>query len=116
MSIRIKVSSLALAASMLAGAALATAQQAQAREFHLLGGMFDAVVNDALAANRAYYGTGDSRCPLVRTYDRYGNAAGHIHTCMLPPTFTNGVLELRSRRLEMPWMKAEPRTPAHPLG
>jgi hypothetical protein len=77
----------------------ASPKSAQALEFHFDGGMIDAVVNGALAADRSYYGTGDPRCPLVRTSDRYGNYTGRVHTCMLPPTFSHGVLQLRSPRL-----------------
>ncbi len=62
--------------------------------------MIDAVLNNALAANRSYYGTGDPHCPLVRTSDRYGNYTGRrVHTCMLPPAFSPGVLQLGSPRL-----------------
>jgi hypothetical protein len=74
-------------------------RSAEAGEFHFDGGMIDGIVNGALAANRSYYGTGDPRCPLVRTSDRYGHYVGWIHTCMLPPTISHGGLELRSRRL-----------------
>jgi hypothetical protein len=36
----------------------------------------------------------------VRTSDRYGNYTGRrIHTCQLPPTISNGVIEMHSRRL-----------------
>jgi hypothetical protein len=61
------------------------------------GGMMDSILYGALAANRSYYGTGDPRCPLVRTSDKYGNYTGTIHTCMLPPRLDKG--ELFSRRL-----------------
>jgi hypothetical protein len=99
MSARIKLITLAVAA--FAGVAVSTAAQAEGQQFHMLGGAFDAIVNEALAADRAYYGTGDPRCPLVRTYGRYGNASGHVHTCMLPPTWSNGSLQLRSPRLQL---------------
>jgi hypothetical protein len=108
MPIKIKHVALALAASALAGVALSTTAQAEGRQFHLLGGAFDAIVNEALAADRAYYGTGDPRCPLVRTYDGYGNLSGHVHTCMLPPTWSNGILQLRSPRLELRSREARP--------
>ena len=72
---------------------------AKATELHFGNAMFDAILNDALAANRRYYGTGDSRCPLLRTSDRYGHYNGHVHTCMLPPTISNGVIDMHSRRL-----------------
>jgi hypothetical protein len=99
MSARIKLVTLALAA--FAGVAVSTAAQAEGQQFHLLGGAFDTIVNEALAADRAYYGTGDPRCPLVRTYDGYGNLSGHVHTCRLPPTWSNGILQLRSPRLQL---------------
>jgi hypothetical protein len=108
MSIKIKVVTLAFAATVFAGAALATTERAEAQEFHLLGGGFDTIVNDALAANRSYYGTGDPRCPLVRTYGRYGNLTGRVHTCMLPPTWSNGILQLRSPRLQLRSRQTEP--------
>jgi hypothetical protein len=85
----------------------ATLQPAQARPLHAAasdghfsidnGGMMDTFLAGALAANRSYYGTGDPRCPLVRTSDRYGNYSGSVHTCMLPPRLDKG--ELFSRRL-----------------
>ena len=79
--------------------ALAVAGDAQAREFHVGNAMFDAVLNDALAARRSYYGVGDPRCPLVPTYGRYGVRTGQVHTCELPPRISNGVIEMHSRRL-----------------
>ena len=73
---------------------------AKATELHFGNAMFDGILNDALAAHRRYYGVGDPRCPLVRTSDRYGNYTGRrIHTCQLPPTISNGVIEMHSRRL-----------------
>jgi hypothetical protein len=72
---------------------------AKATELHVGNAMFDAILNDALAAHRRYYGTGDPRCPIVRTSDRYGNYTGRIHTCELPPRISNGVIEMHSRRL-----------------
>ncbi len=69
MSTKIKLVTLALAVSAFAGVVVPATAQAEAQQFHLLGGAFDAVVNKALAANRSYYGTGDPRCPLVRTSD-----------------------------------------------
>jgi hypothetical protein len=113
MSIKIKVAALTLAASV----SFVTAVPAEAQQFHLLGGTFDAIVNDALAANRSYYGTGDPRCPLLRTYDGYGNVSGHVHTCMLPPTWSNGILQLRSPRLQLRSKQAEPgASTRHPVG
>ena len=79
--------------------ALAVAGDAQAREFHVGNAMFDAVLNNALAARRSYYGVGDPRCPLVPTYGRYGVRTGQVRTCELPPTMSNGVIEMHSRRL-----------------
>jgi hypothetical protein len=108
MPIRTKILTVALAASAFTGVAVSTTAQAESRQFRLLGGAFDAIVNEALAANRSYYGTGDPRCPLVRTSDRYGNINGHVHTCMLPPTWSNGILQLRSPRLELKSREAEP--------
>jgi hypothetical protein len=100
MSIKAKIAACALAALAFTSAAACNPRQAAAQEFRFDGGMVDAVVNGALAANRSYYGTGDPRCPLVRTSDRYGNYTGRrVHTCMLPPTFSHGVLQLRSQRL-----------------
>jgi hypothetical protein len=117
MSVKTKLTMLALAASALAGVAASTTVQAEAQQFHLLGGGFDAIVNEALAANRSYYGTGDPRCPLVRTYDGYGNVSGHVHTCMLPPTWSNGVLQLRSPRLELRSREVQPAASTrHPAG
>jgi hypothetical protein len=72
---------------------------AKATELHVGNPMFDAILNDALAAHRRYYGVGDPRCPLVRTSDRYGNYTGRIHTCQLPPRIVNGVIEMHSRRM-----------------
>jgi hypothetical protein len=99
MSRKVKITAFALAALAFAGGVVANPQQATAQGFHLDGGMIDSILNNALAANRSYYGTGDPRCPLVRTSDRYGNYTGRVHTCMLPPTFSHGVLQLRSPRL-----------------
>jgi hypothetical protein len=113
MSIKIELAALTLAASV----SFVAAVPAEAQQFHLLGGTFDAIVNDALAANRSYYGTGDPRCPLVRTYDGYGKVSGHVHTCMLPPTWSNGVLQLRSSRLQLRSKAAEPgASTRHPVG
>jgi hypothetical protein len=72
---------------------------AKAGELHVGNAMFDAILNDALAAHRRYYGVGDPRCPVVRTSDRYGYTTGRIHTCELPPRISNGVIEMHSRRL-----------------
>jgi hypothetical protein len=100
MPIKSHIAALALAAFAFTGTVACTAQQASAGEFHIDGGIIDSALNSALAANRSYYGTGDPRCPLVRTSDRYGNYTGRrVHTCMLPPTMSNGVLQLRSPRL-----------------
>jgi hypothetical protein len=108
MSAKPKIAICAIAALALTGAAVGNPPPAQAqqphfephfRELHFGNAAFDDILNSALAANRSYYGTGDPRCPLVRTGDRYGNTTGHIHTCMLPPTLSHGVLQLRSPRL-----------------
>jgi hypothetical protein len=107
MSVKSKTAACAIAALALASAVVCNAAQAQQPHFgaphfralHFGNAVFDDILNSALAANRSYYGTGDSRCPLVRTSDRYGNTTGRIHTCMLPPTFSHGVLQLRSPRL-----------------
>ena len=72
---------------------------AQAQELHVGNAMMDGIINSALAAHRKYYGVGDSRCPLVRTSDRYGHYNGAVHTCELPPRIVNGVIEMHSRRL-----------------
>lgn len=72
---------------------------ARATELHVGNAMFDAILNDALAAHRRYYGVGDPRCAVVRTSDRYSNYTGRIHTCELPPRISNGVIEMHSRRL-----------------
>ena len=72
---------------------------AQAQELHVGNAMMDGILNGALAAHRRYYGVGDPRCPLVRTYGRYGDYTGTVHTCQLPPRISNGVIEMRSRRL-----------------
>jgi hypothetical protein len=72
---------------------------ASAGELHFGNAMFDAILNNALAARRSYYGVGDPRCPIVPTYGHYGNRTGRIHTCELPPTISNGVIEMHSRRL-----------------
>jgi hypothetical protein len=82
-----------------AALALVVAGGVQATELHVGNAMIDAVLNDALAARRRYYGVGDPRCPLVRTSDRYGHYTGQVHTCELPPRISNGVIEMRSRRL-----------------
>jgi hypothetical protein len=79
--------------------ALLIGADAQAQELHVGNAMFDAILNNALAARRSYYGVGDSRCPLVATYGRYGNRTGQVHTCELPPRISNGVIEMHSRRL-----------------
>ena len=70
---------------------------ASAAERYQLGGWLDSFVGGALAANRAYYRTGDKRCPLVHTADRHGHYVGWVHTCMLPPDLAHG--EIFSRRL-----------------
>jgi hypothetical protein len=86
--------------AVLAALAFAVAGNAQATELHVGNAMFDGILNSALAAHRSYYGVGDPRCPLVRTSDRYGHYTGRqVHTCQLPPTISNGVIEMRSRRL-----------------
>ena len=79
--------------------AFALTGEVQAQELHVGNPMMDSILNSALSDYRRYYGVGDPRCPLVRTSDRYGNYTGHIHTCALPPSIHNGVIELRSRRL-----------------
>ena len=84
---------------VLTAMALLIGGDAQARELHVGNAMFDAVLNNALAARRSYYGVGDPRCPLVPTYGRYGVRTGRVHTCELPPTMSNGVIEMHSRRL-----------------
>jgi hypothetical protein len=91
----IAVCALAALALTMAG----SARPAAAQELHLGNSMVDALVNNALAARRSYYGVGDPRCPLVRTSDGYGNYVGWIHTCELPPTISHGVIQLHSRRL-----------------
>jgi hypothetical protein len=99
MSSRTETAIFSLAVLAFTAAVTCDAQPAAAQQFHIDGGMMDSILNSALAANRSYYGTGDPRCPLVRTSDRYGHYTGRIHTCMLPPTFSHGVLQLRSPRL-----------------
>jgi hypothetical protein len=91
------LAALALTAATLQPAAARHLRPVSDGQFHVDGGMIDGIVNGALAANRSYYGTGDPRCPLVRTSDRYGNYVGSVHTCMLPPRLAQG--ELFSRRL-----------------
>jgi hypothetical protein len=73
--------------------------EAQATELHVGNPMMDGILNSALTDYRRYYGVGDPRCPLVRTSDRYGDYTGQVHTCALPPSIHNGVIEMRSRRL-----------------
>jgi hypothetical protein len=85
--------------SALAALVLVTSGEVHATELHLGNAMMDNILNSALAAHRRYYGVGDPRCPLVRTSDRYGHYTGRIHTCELPPTISNGVIEMHSRRL-----------------
>jgi hypothetical protein len=109
MSAKPKLAACAIAALALAGAAVCHPRPTQAqqpdfgtphfRELRLGNAAFDDILSVELAANRSYYGTGDPRCPLVRTADRYGNIMGRIHACMLPPTLSHGVLQLRSPRL-----------------
>jgi hypothetical protein len=82
-----------------------TMTTASATERYHLGGWLDGFVGSALAANRAHYGTGDKRCPRVRTSDRYGHYVGWTHTCMLPPDLAHG--ELFSRRLNPVTRQAE---------
>lgn len=79
--------------------AFALTGEVQAQELHVGNPMMDGILNSALSDYRRYYGVGDPRCPVVRTSDRYGNYTGHIHTCALPPSIHNGVIEMRSRRL-----------------
>jgi hypothetical protein len=112
MPIKSNITACALAAFALTAAVAGNMRPAEAAEFHFDGGMFDAMVNGALAANRSYYGTGDPRCPLVHTSDRYGHYVGWVHTCMLPPTISHGVLQLRSPRL-IPGMKTSARRHGH---
>jgi hypothetical protein len=99
MPIKCNIAACALAALALTAAIAVNMRPADAAEFHIDGGMIDAVLTSALAANRSYYGTGDPRCPLVRTSDGDGHYVGWVHTCMLPPTISHGVLQLRSPRL-----------------
>jgi hypothetical protein len=104
MSLKIKIATCTLAALALAGLAGSSAQAQQGhRPLYIdvgpMSGAFNGILDSALAANRAYYGTGNPHCPWVRTSDRYGNYNGRVRTCMLPPTISNGVLHLRSERL-----------------
>jgi hypothetical protein len=92
MSAKAKLVTLTATALLMAGAA-------QAQELHVGNAMFDAILNNALAARRSYYGVGDPRCPLVTTYGRYGDRTGRVHTCELPPRISNGAIEMHSRRL-----------------
>jgi hypothetical protein len=103
MSIRTKIAAQALTLLVVTGAVASIVQPVQAQGLYLdigpMSGMFNGILGSALAANRAYYGTGSLHCPWVRTSDRYGNYNGRVRTCMLPPRISHGVLELRSRRL-----------------
>jgi hypothetical protein len=83
----------------LAALAFVVAGEARASELHVGNPMMDSILNGALADYRRYYGVGDPRCPRVRTSDRYGNYTGWVHTCALPPSIHNGVIEMHSRRL-----------------
>jgi hypothetical protein len=102
MSAKTNIAAYALAALAITSAVISTPRQAMAQAYIDIGpmsGMFNGILDDALAANRAYYGTGSPHCPWVRTSDRYGRYVGRIRTCMLPPTISHGVISLRSRRL-----------------
>jgi hypothetical protein len=77
----------------------AQAQERRVQELHMGNAMMDDILNSALAAHRRYYGVGDPRCPLVRTYGRYGGYTRTVHTCQLPPRISNGMIEMHSRRL-----------------
>lgn len=105
MSVKSKVATFAFASLALTG--IATLQPAQAQGAHHymyldvgpMSGMVNSVLDSALDADAAYYGTGNPHCPWVTTSDRYGHNTGRIRTCRLPPTISNGVIHLRSERL-----------------
>ena len=75
MSLKIKIATCTLAVLTIAGLA---GSSAQAQEGHRppyidagpMSGAFNDILDSALAANRAYYGTGNPHCPWVRTSDR----------------------------------------------
>jgi hypothetical protein len=103
MSLKTKIA--ACAALAIAGAV--TLQPAEAQSAHRymqldvgpMSGMVNSILDNALDADRAYYGTGNPHCPWVTTSDGYGHDVGRIRTCRLPPTISNGVIHLHSGRL-----------------
>jgi hypothetical protein len=104
MSLKTKIAACTLATLTIAGIAGSPAlAEASHRPLYIdigpMSGMFNSVLDSALAADRAYYGTGNPHCPYVRLDDGYGHYEGRIRTCRLPPTISNGVLHLRSERL-----------------
>ena len=96
-----------IAACTLAALAIAASQPAEAQSMHRylqldvgpMSGMVNSILDNALDADRAYYGTGSPHCPWVTTSDGYGHNVGRIRTCRLPPTISNGVMHLHSERL-----------------
>jgi hypothetical protein len=107
MSLKTNIATGAIAALAVAGIICSSARPAQAQQGHRplyidigpMSGAFNDILDSALAADRAYYGTGSPHCPWVTTSDRYGHYVGRIRTCRLPPTISNGVLHLQSERL-----------------
>jgi hypothetical protein len=91
----------------LAIAAAASLQPAEAQGAHRymqldvgpMSGMVNGILDNALDADRTYYGTGSPHCPWVTTSDGYGRDVGRIRTCRLPPSISNGVIHLHSERL-----------------
>jgi hypothetical protein len=86
MSIKTKITALALTALAVTGSIASTTTQAEAKGLHGWGigaGLIGAaIVGSAIAAsNDGYYTDGYRRCGSVPQYDAYGNYMGRVRTC-----------------------------------
>lgn len=88
MSIKTRITALAVAAVALTGGVAATTQEAHAGKFHhhhgvgigvglAAGALFAAAASNAYAGD--YYGY--RRCGWVRQFDAYGNYIGRVRSC-----------------------------------
>ena len=85
MSIKTKISAVALAALAVIGTIASSTTQAEAKGLGWgigAGLVGAAIVGSAIAAsNDGYYYDGYRRCGFVPQYDAYGNYIGRVRTC-----------------------------------
>jgi hypothetical protein len=83
MSIKSKISALALATLAVTGSMASTTRaEAKALGWGIGAGLVGAaIVGSAIAANDGYYYDGYRRCGWVRQFDAYGNYMGRVRTC-----------------------------------